>query len=147
MGCDVGHRGGTDPMLLWLWHRPAAVASIGSLAWEFSFFFFFFHHINKFNFFISPIHYFFSTIQHGDPVTHTCIHYLFSHYYAPSKEKKIGVSWCSLVAHWFKYPALSLMLETWLAVVACAGWIPSQETSVCCGCSQIKKKKVYHRVS
>ena len=24
----VGHRLGLDPMLLWLWHRPAAVAPI-----------------------------------------------------------------------------------------------------------------------
>ena len=35
-------------------------------------------------FFISPIHYFFPTIQHGDPLTHTCIHSFFSHYHAPS---------------------------------------------------------------
>ena len=27
----------------------------------------------------------FSTIQHGDPVTHTCIHSFFSHYHAPSQ--------------------------------------------------------------
>ena len=26
----------------------------------------------------------FSTVQHGDPVTHTCIHSFFSHYHAPS---------------------------------------------------------------
>ena len=30
----VGHRGGSDPVLLWLWCKPAAVASIGPLAWE-----------------------------------------------------------------------------------------------------------------
>ena len=29
-------RCGSDPMLLWLWHRPAAVAPIGPLAWELS---------------------------------------------------------------------------------------------------------------
>ena len=32
---------------------------------------------------ISPIH-FFSTIQHGDPVTHTCTHFIFTHYHTPS---------------------------------------------------------------
>ena len=32
---------------------------------------------------ISPIQ-FFSTVQHGDPVTHTCTHSIFVHYHAPS---------------------------------------------------------------
>jgi len=30
----VGHRRGSDPKLLWLWHRPEATAPIGPLAWE-----------------------------------------------------------------------------------------------------------------
>ena len=34
MGCGVGHRRGSDLVLLWLQCRPAAVASIGLLAWE-----------------------------------------------------------------------------------------------------------------
>ena len=40
MSCGVGCRRGSDPTLmwlplwLWLWHRPAAVALIGPLAWE-----------------------------------------------------------------------------------------------------------------
>ena len=34
MSCGVGHRRGSDPMLLWLWRRPAAVTPIGPLAWE-----------------------------------------------------------------------------------------------------------------
>ena len=34
MSCGVGHRRGSDPTLLWLWHRPAATAPIGSLALE-----------------------------------------------------------------------------------------------------------------
>ena len=34
MSCGVGHRCGSDPMLLWLWCRPAAVAPIQPLAWE-----------------------------------------------------------------------------------------------------------------
>ena len=34
MSCGLGHRSGSDPMLLWLWHRPAAVAPIRPLAWE-----------------------------------------------------------------------------------------------------------------
>ena len=34
MGCDIGHRRGSDPMLLWLWYRPVATALIGPLAWE-----------------------------------------------------------------------------------------------------------------
>ena len=34
MSCDVGRRNSSDPALLWLWHRPAAVALIRPLAWE-----------------------------------------------------------------------------------------------------------------
>ena len=34
MSCGVGHRHSLDPMLLWLWHRPAATAPIRSLSWE-----------------------------------------------------------------------------------------------------------------
>ena len=35
MSCGVGYRPGLDPTLLCLWHRPAAVALIQPLAWEF----------------------------------------------------------------------------------------------------------------
>jgi len=34
MNCGVGCRCGSDPMLLWLWHRLAATALIRPLAWE-----------------------------------------------------------------------------------------------------------------
>ena len=34
MSCDVGHRCGSDPALLWLWRRPTATAPIQPLAWE-----------------------------------------------------------------------------------------------------------------
>ena len=34
MSCGVGRRHSSDPELLWLWRRPAAVALIGPLAWE-----------------------------------------------------------------------------------------------------------------
>ena len=34
MRCGVGHRCGSDPALLWLWHRLAATAPINPLAWE-----------------------------------------------------------------------------------------------------------------
>ena len=34
LSCSVICRHGSDLMLLWLWHRPAAAALIGSLAWE-----------------------------------------------------------------------------------------------------------------
>ena len=34
MSCGVGHRHGSDPVLLWLWCRPAAIAPIRPLAWE-----------------------------------------------------------------------------------------------------------------
>ena len=34
MSCGVGCRHHSDPALLWLWCRRAAVASTGSLAWE-----------------------------------------------------------------------------------------------------------------
>ena len=33
MSCGVAHRHGLDPVLLWLWRRPAATALIGPLAW------------------------------------------------------------------------------------------------------------------
>ena len=34
MSYGVGHRCGSDPTLLWLWCKPAAVAPIQALAWE-----------------------------------------------------------------------------------------------------------------
>ena len=34
MSCVVGHTCGSDPMLLWLWRRPATTALIIPLAWE-----------------------------------------------------------------------------------------------------------------
>ena len=34
MSCAVGHRCGSDPELLWPWHRPVATALIGPLDWE-----------------------------------------------------------------------------------------------------------------
>ena len=34
MSCGAGCRHGLDPMLLWLWHRLAAVAPTIPLAWE-----------------------------------------------------------------------------------------------------------------
>ena len=34
MSCGVGCRRGSDPALLWLWCRPAAIALIPPLAWE-----------------------------------------------------------------------------------------------------------------
>ena len=33
-GSIPGHRRGSDPVLLWLWHRPAAGALIRPLAWD-----------------------------------------------------------------------------------------------------------------
>ena len=35
MSCGFSHRGSSDPALLWLWHRLAAVAPIRPLSWEF----------------------------------------------------------------------------------------------------------------
>ena len=37
MSCDVDHRRGLDPMLLWLWYKLAAIAPIQPLAWELSY--------------------------------------------------------------------------------------------------------------
>ena len=34
MSCGAGHRCGSDPVLLWQWRKPAAVAPIQPLAWE-----------------------------------------------------------------------------------------------------------------
>jgi len=34
VSCGVGHRRGSDPILLWLWSRLAATAPIRPLAWE-----------------------------------------------------------------------------------------------------------------
>ena len=35
MSCGVGHRRGSGLVLLWLWHRLAAVAPVQPLPWEF----------------------------------------------------------------------------------------------------------------
>ena len=35
MSCDVGHRHGSDPLLLWLGWRLADAALVRSLVWEF----------------------------------------------------------------------------------------------------------------
>ena len=34
MSSGIGRRHGSDPALLWLWHRPAATALIRPLTWE-----------------------------------------------------------------------------------------------------------------
>ena len=34
VSCGVGRRHGLDPVLLWLWRRPATTALIIPLAWE-----------------------------------------------------------------------------------------------------------------
>ena len=34
MSCGVDLRRSSEPVLLWLWHRPAATALIRPLAWE-----------------------------------------------------------------------------------------------------------------
>ena len=34
MSCGVGCKCGSDPVLLWLWHRPIPTALIRPLAWE-----------------------------------------------------------------------------------------------------------------
>ena len=34
MSCGVGLRRGSDPALLWRWHRPAAAAPIRPLVWD-----------------------------------------------------------------------------------------------------------------
>ena len=34
VSCIVGRRCGSDPVLLWLWYRLAAVAPMRPLAWE-----------------------------------------------------------------------------------------------------------------
>ena len=34
MSCGVGHRCGSNPTLLWLWHRLVAIALIRPLDWE-----------------------------------------------------------------------------------------------------------------
>ena len=34
MSCGIGHRLGSDLVLLWLWRRPAAIALIRPLVWE-----------------------------------------------------------------------------------------------------------------
>ena len=39
----------------------------------------------NFLFFLFPQYNFFSTVQHGDSVTHTCTHFIFAHYHAPSQ--------------------------------------------------------------
>ena len=34
MSCGVGHTSVSDPELLWLWHRLAAIALIRPIVWE-----------------------------------------------------------------------------------------------------------------
>ena len=34
VSCGVGCRHGSDPVLLWLWRRPVAIAPIRPLLWE-----------------------------------------------------------------------------------------------------------------
>ena len=34
MSCGIHHRHSSDPVLLWLWHRPATIAPIQPLAWD-----------------------------------------------------------------------------------------------------------------
>ena len=34
VSCGVGHRRGSNSVLLWLWYRPAATAPLRLLAWE-----------------------------------------------------------------------------------------------------------------
>ena len=34
MSCGVGHRCGSDPVLLWLWRRLVSTAPIRPLTWE-----------------------------------------------------------------------------------------------------------------
>ena len=34
VSCGVGHKPGSDPVLLWLWCRPTATTPIQPLAWE-----------------------------------------------------------------------------------------------------------------
>ena len=34
VSCGVGRRRGSDPVLLWLWHKPVATTLIRPLAWE-----------------------------------------------------------------------------------------------------------------
>ena len=34
MSCGIGCRRGSDLVLLWLWHTPAATAPMGPLAWK-----------------------------------------------------------------------------------------------------------------
>ena len=34
VSCGIGRRHGSDPVLLWLWYRPAVTAPIEPLAWE-----------------------------------------------------------------------------------------------------------------
>ena len=34
VSCGVGHRHGSDPASLWLWHRLVAAAPTGLLTWD-----------------------------------------------------------------------------------------------------------------
>ena len=34
MNCGAGHRHSSDPVLLWLWRRPAAAVPMPPLVWE-----------------------------------------------------------------------------------------------------------------
>ena len=67
------------------WSSPSVDQERLNFSRDHTFFLFF----PKFGFFfffsmLFPQYNFFPTAQHGDPVTHTCIHSFFSYYHAPS---------------------------------------------------------------
>ena len=74
---------------------------------------------------ISPYN-FFSTVQHGDPVTHTCRHSIFAHYHAPSFEYMqfpVLHSRISLVRNviLFIFYLFIFFAISWAAPTACGG--------------------------
>ena len=46
----------------------------------------------------------FSTVQQGDPVTHTCLHSFFSHYHAPSQVTRFSSQGYTAGSHCFSIP-------------------------------------------
>ena len=99
MSCGIGHRHGSDLVLLWLWLSPAATVPIRPLAWE------------------PP--YAADVALKGQRDKKKCIRYKCTKYKKYIKKKK--KTWSSLVTQQVKDLALSLL---WLGSLLWHGFIP-----------------------
>ena len=72
---------------------------------------FFNFYLFNYLFFPNTLH-FFSTVQQGDPVTHTCIHSFFSHYHASSQVNRYSLPFHRKETHGLGERLGSVEIET-----------------------------------